>query len=470
MALQFFNTLSRQKEEFVPLHPPAVKLYTCGPTVYHFAHIGNFRTYVFEDLLRRYLEYKGYQVTHVMNITDVEDKIIRTVREQNISLKELTTKFTHAFFEDRDALGIKPAHQYPRATDHMPEMFRLIETLLAKGIAYRSEDGSIYYSIATFPCYGALAHLHTDELKPGVRVKQDEYEKEAATDFALWKAWDEKDGEVAWDSPWGRGRPGWHLECSAMAMKYLGEELDIHCGGVDNIFPHHQNEIAQSEPCTGKTFVKYWLHSSHLRVDDKKMSKSLGNFYTLRDLLAKGWGGREIRYELINAHYRLPVNFTMEGLDGARRALGRIDEVRTKLNEVAGGTVAAPGECGHSTLEVDRVVKGFEGALDDDLNVSGALGALFDFVRETNKRLDAKSLTANEAAAMLAAWGRFDTVIGFGPPLPSEAPLEIQQLVEERLASRKAKNFQRADEIRAELASRGWTLEDTPQGARVKRM
>ena len=466
MALQFFNTLSRQKEEFVPLNPPAVKLYTCGPTVYNYAHIGNFRTYVFEDLLRRYLEYKGYQVMHVMNITDVEDKIIRTVREQKISLTELTTKFTQAFFEDRDTLGIKPAHQYPRATEHIQEMFRLIETLLAKGIAYRSEDGSIYYSIAKFANYGALAHLHPDELKPGVRVKQDEYEKEAATDFALWKAWDEKDGEVGWDSPWGRGRPGWHLECSAMAMKYLGEELDIHCGGVDNIFPHHQNEIAQSEPCTGKTFVKYWLHSSHLRVEDKKMSKSLGNFYTLRDLLAKGWGGREIRYELINAHYRLPVNFTMEGIEGARSALGRIDEVRTKLKEVAGETT--PGKV--PSAEVDRAMKGFEEALDDDLNVSGALGVLFEFVRETNRRLGARNLSAEEAAGMLAAWDKFDAVIGFGAPPASEIPAEIQQLVEERLASRKAKNFKRADEIRAELTKRGWILEDTPQGARVKKV
>lgn len=464
MSLQFFNTLTRQKEEFVPLDPPRVKLYTCGPTVYNYAHIGNFRTYAFEDLLRRYLEYRGYQVTHVMNITDVEDKIIKAVREEKKPLRELTEFYTKAFYEDRDALGIKPAHQYPRATDHVNEIIQMIETLLAKGIAYRSEEGSIYYSIAKFPAYGQLAHLHPDDLKAGARVKQDEYEKEAATDFALWKAWDEKDGEVAWDSPWGRGRPGWHIECSAMAMKFLGEQLDIHCGGVDNIFPHHQNEIAQSEPCTGKTFVKYWLHSAHLRVEGEKMSKKLGNFYTLRDLLAKGWRGREIRYALISVHYRLPLNFTFEGLEAARSALARLDESRLKLREVAGNAAPAP-----QSAETTRAVQEFENALDDDLNVSGALGALFEFVRDANKRLDAKSLSPGEARLMLDAWEKFDTVLGIGAPQQADVPSEIQKLVEERQAARKARDFKRADEIRDRLTRAGWVLEDTPQGARVKR-
>ncbi len=334
MALQFFNTLSRRKEDFVPLDPAGkyVSLYTCGPTVYNFAHIGNFRTYVFEDLLRRYLEYKGFVVQHVMNITDVEDKIIEAVKREKSPLTDLTARYTKTFFEDRDVLNIRPAHQYPRATDHMAEMFRMIEVLLAKGIAYRSEDGSIYYSIEKFPEYGRLAHIHVDELKPGERVKHDEYEKETVADFALWKAWDEADGEVKWDSPWGPGRPGWHLECSAMSIKYLGEQIDVHCGGVDNIFPHHQNEIAQSEPCTGKQFVKYWLHSAHLQVEGRKMSKSLGNFYTLRDLLAKGWTGREIRYALISTHYREHVNFTFDGLQAARSALQRMDEFLLKLD------------------------------------------------------------------------------------------------------------------------------------------
>ena len=465
MGLQFFNTLSRQKEDFAPLDPPRVELYTCGPTVYNFAHIGNFRTYVFEDLLRRYLEYRGYRVTHVMNITDVEDKIINAVQQEKKPLKELTGFYTKAFYEDRDTLAIKPAHHYPRATDHVAEIIRMIETLLSKGIAYRSEEGSVYYSIAKFPAYGQLAHLHPDELKPGARVKVDEYEKEAATDFALWKAWDEKDGEIAWDSPWGRGRPGWHIECSAMAMKLLGEQLDIHCGGVDNIFPHHQNEIAQSEPCTGKTFVRYWLHSAHLRVEGEKMSKKLGNFYTLRDLLAKGWTGREIRYALISVHYRLPLNFTFEGLEAARSALARLDEIRVKLKEMEGSSTAPAIEC----AEIKRTVDDFEKALDDDLNISAALGVLFEFVRETNKRLDAKNLTPTEARQMLGAWDKFDAVLGMGAPPQADAPADIQKQVEERQAARKAKDFKRADEIRDQLAQAGWVLEDTPQGARVKR-
>lgn len=457
MALRFFNTLTRQSEDFAPLNPPQVSLYTCGPTVYNYAHIGNFRTYVFEDLLRRYLEYKGFAVTHVMNITDVEDKVILAVQREKLPLKELTARYTKTFFEDRDTLNIKPAHQYPRATEHLAEMFRLIETLLAKGIAYRSDDGSIYYSIAKFPSYGQLAHIRVDDLRPGERVKHDEYEKETVADFALWKAWDEADGEVKWDSPWGPGRPGWHIECSAMSMKYLGEQIDIHCGGVDNIFPHHQNEIAQTEPCTGKPFVKYWLHSAHLQVDGRKMSKSLGNYYTLRDLLAKGWTGREVRYALISAHYREQLNFTMDGLQGARSALQRIDELLMKLQDIAG----AEAQSRPAALLAE-----FEAALDDDLNISAALGALFEFVREANKR----TVAPDEATGILAAWNRFDTVLGFGMPTKSDVPADIQQLVEERQTARKAKNFKRSDEIRDHLAKQGWGIEDTPKGPRAKRV
>ena len=458
MALQFFNTLSRTKEDFVPLDSAGkrVTLYTCGPTVYNFAHIGNFRTYVFEDLLRRYLEYKGFAVQHVMNITDVEDKIIEAVKREKSPLTELTARYTKTFFEDRDVLNIKPAHQYPRATEHMAEMFRMIEVLLAKGIAYRSEDGSIYYSIKKFPEYGRLAHIHVDELKPGERVKHDEYEKETVADFALWKAWDEADGEVKWDSPWGPGRPGWHLECSAMSIKYLGEQIDVHCGGVDNIFPHHQNEIAQSEPCTGKQFVKYWLHSAHLQVEGRKMSKSLGNFYTLRDLLAKGWTGREIRYALISTHYREQVNFTFDGLHAARSALQRMDEFLLKLQEIASAT---PKD------QPAALISQFETALDDDLNISGALGVIFEFVREGNKR----TIAPDEAAGILAAWKRFDDVLGFGMPVKSDVPAEVQQLVEERQAARKAKDFKRSDEIRDQLAKQGWVIDDTPKGPRAKR-
>jgi cysteinyl-tRNA synthetase len=457
MSLQFFNTLTRRKEEFVPLNPPRVGLYTCGPTVYNYAHIGNFRTYVFEDLLRRYLEYKGYTVQHVMNITDVEDKIIEAVHREKLPLRELTARYTKTFFEDRDTLNIKPAHQYPRATEHLAEMFQLIEKLMAQGIAYRSDDGSVYYSIAKFPSYGQLAHINVDELKPGTRVKHDEYEKETLADFALWKAWDEQDGDVKWDSPWGPGRPGWHIECSAMSMKYLGEQVDIHCGGVDNIFPHHQNEIAQSEPCTGKPFVKYWVHSAHLQVEGKKMSKSLGNYYTLRDLLAKGWTGREVRYALISAHYREQLNFTFEGLQAARSALQRMDEFLLKLQETAGD--AQPGKSAGPASE-------FAMALDDDLNISGALGVLFESVRAANKA----KFSPSGAADVLATWKKLDEVLGLGIPTRSDVPVEIQQLVQERQAVRKAKDFKRSDEIRDQLAKQGWVIEDTPKGPRAKRV
>jgi cysteinyl-tRNA synthetase len=419
---------------------------------------------VFEDLLRRYLEYKGFEVTHVMNITDVEDKIIEAVHKEKSPLTELTARYTKTFFEDRDALNIQPAHQYPRATAHLDEMFRLIEKLMAKGIAYRSDDGSVYYSIAKFPSYGELAHIRVDELKAGARVKHDEYEKETLADFALWKAWDEEDGDVKWDSPWGPGRPGWHIECSAMSMKYLGEQIDIHCGGVDNIFPHHQNEIAQSEPCTGKPFVKYWVHSAHLQVEGKKMSKSLGNYYTLRDLMAKGWTGREVRYALISAHYREQLNFTFEGLQAARSALQRIDEFLSKLQELA-----QPA----GSDDFDKPLKAslqFMTAMDDDLNISKALGVLFDFIRFINKEIIAGSLRPTEAGAILEDWEETDKVLGLGMPTTSDAPAEIQQLVEERQVARKAKNFKRSDEIRDQLAKQGWIVEDTPKGPRAKRI
>ncbi len=458
MALQFFNTLTRRKEEFVPLNPPRVGMYTCGPTVYNFVHIGNLRAFVSQDLVRRYLEYKGHEVKHVMNITDVEDKIICAIREKLQSLQEFTEFYTQAFFRDLDILNIRHAHVTPRATEHIPEMITLIETLIAKNHAYVADDGSVYYSIKSFKGYGKLSHLDLDGLQLGARVKHDEYAKESVADFAVWKAWDEEDGDIKWASPWGMGRPGWHIECSVMSMKHLGESFDIHCGGEDLIFPHHEDEIAQSEAGTGKPFVRCWLHNAHLLVEGKKMSKSLGNFYTLRDILAKGWTGRDVRFVLMSAHYRDPLNFTFDGLQAARSALQRMDEFLLKLQEI--------GRSGSSpTASVDQLVAQFDSALDDDLNISGALGALFEFIRDANKR----SLTTNEAAAVHAAWQRFDTVLGFGMPARSEVPPEIQQLVEERQAARKSKDFKRSDEIRDQLAAQGWAIEDTPQGPRAKR-
>lgn len=460
MPLQFFNTLSRQKENFVPLDPAGKKvgMYTCGPTVYNYAHIGNLRAFTFEDLLRRYLEYKGFQVTHVMNITDVEDKIIRTVRETGKSLQEFTNFFTDEFLRDLDTLNIKRAHILPRATDTIPGMIRLIETLIAKQHAYVGDDGSVYFSIKSFPAYGKLGHLDLENLQHGARVQHDEYAKENVADFALWKAWCEADGPVKWDSPWGPGRPGWHIECSVMSMAHLGESFDLHCGGEDLIFPHHEDEIAQSEAATGKPFVKYWLHNAHLLVEGKKMSKSLGNFFTLRDLQKDDWTGREIRYVLLAGHYREQLNFTKDGLAAARSALQRIDEFLLKLQDTAAGSVVG--------AMPSQIIEQFAEALDDDLNISRALGILFEYIRAVNKG----PFTPLKAAGILAAWQRLDSVLGFGMPAKAEVPADVLALVEERQTARKSKNFKRSDEIRDQLKIQGWVIEDTAAGPRAKRL
>src|SRR4051794_6504362 len=383
MAIRLFNTYSRALEEFRPLDPAGggVKMYTCGPTVYSHAHIGNFRAYLFEDLLQRHLESRGFKVHRVMNITDVDDKTIRGSREAGVPLAQFTAPFKQAFFEDLDALRIKRADSFPEATnqEQITKMIEMIATLIQRGLAYQAEDKSVYYRINKFPDYGKLAHFDLEELRSTGRVKSDEYEKESIGDFALWKAWDEADGAVKWESPWGPGRPGWHIECSAMATQLLGEELDIHCGGVDNIFPHHEAEIAQTEGCTGKKFVRYWLHCAHLMVDGQKMAKSLGNFYTLRDVLAKGFSGREARYALMRVHYRAPLNFTWEGMEEARVALGRIDDWRKRMRAHASGS--ANPEAPNSKSQAPKKLQapnpnssGFQNALDDDLNISGALG------------------------------------------------------------------------------------------------
>jgi cysteinyl-tRNA synthetase len=461
MALQFFNTLTRRKEDFVPLDPAGKKvgLYTCGPTVYNYAHIGNFRAFAFEDLLRRYLEYKGFQVKHVMNITDVEDKIIRAVRESGKPLRELTDFYTQEFFRDLDTLNIQRPHVVPRATETIADMIKLIGTLVARKHAYVAEDRCVYFSIKSFKDYGKLAHLDLENLQSGARVAHDEYDKEHAADFALWKAWDEDDGTVKWPSPWGDGRPGWHIECSTMSMKHLGETFDIHCGGEDLIFPHHEDEIAQSEAATGKPFVRYWLHNAHLLVDGRKMSKSAGNFYTLRDLLAKGWTGREVRYALIAAHYREQLNFTFDGLQAARSALQRIDEFLLKLQDLVFEPAPVP-KVAVACAAVTEVRLRFEAALDDDLNISGALGALFDFVRDMNKRLAEGGVSIQEALLILEGWKEFDTVLGLGIPHKELVPREVHQLAIERHEARRAKDFKRADELRDRLLQMGWVVED----------
>lgn len=464
MSLRVYNTLSRALEPFEPLEPGRVRMYTCGPTVYNRAHIGNFRAYMFEDLLRRYLKWSGYQVTHVMNLTDVDDKTIRASIEEKIPLKQFTKRYIDAFFRDIETLGIERAEHYPAATDHIPDMIEMIRVLMEKGIAYQSEDGSVYFSISKFPRYGCLAHLDRAGLKPGARVSQDEFEKEDAADFALWKAWSEKDGDVWWDSPWGRGRPGWHIECSAMSIRYLGASFDIHCGGVDNIFPHHECEIAQSESVTGQPFVKYWMHCAHLIVDGRKMSKSLGNFLTLDDLLKDGFSGREIRYQLMATHYRQTLNFTRDGLYAARAALQRVDEFTDRLRARAAS--AAPG--GLPAWAEEGRAK-FRGAMDDDLNISEALAALFDMVRAGNKALDAGQVTAAEASATLALLADLDRVLGVLAPAEQKPDAEVLALVEARQKARAAKQWAESDRLRNEIAQRGWIIQDTPQGPKLRR-
>jgi cysteinyl-tRNA synthetase len=465
MSLHFHNTLTRSLERFEPLDPALVRMYTCGPTVYNYAHIGNFRAYVFEDVLKRHLLFRGYKVLHIMNLTDVDDKTIRGANEAGLALNDFTKPYIEAFFEDLKTLSIIPADRYPAATEHLAEMIAMIQTLLDKGIAYRGEDGSIYFSIEKFPEYGKLAHLDREGMRAGARVAADEYAKDNVADFALWKAWTEKDGPVKWDSPFGPGRPGWHIECSAMAMKYLGETFDIHCGGVDNIFPHHEDEIAQSEACTGRMFVKTWLHCEHLVVDGKKMSKSLGNFFTLRDLIAKGFTGREIRMELLAARYRQSLNFSLDGLGERRTALNRIDDFRERLTVTAAGAAPGAAPAWAQQAETDYTV-----AMDDDLNTPEALVAVFDMVSAGNRALNQGACAPGEAAAALAVLDRLDSGLGILKPAAAAIEPELQALLDRRAAARKAKDWPEADRIRDEFAKRGWAVKDTAQGPKLSRI
>jgi len=469
MGVRLFNTLTRSVQDFAPLDPggKSVGMYCCGPTVYDFAHIGNWRTFVFADLVRRYLEFRGYAVKHVMNITDVEDKIIRRVRETNTSLREFTGKYEAAFLEDLNALGCLQPHVTPRATEFIGEIISLIEKLIARGVAYQAPDRSVYFSIEKYRgcgChYGKLLNLNFDEMRVGERVASDEYEKESLADFALWKARVPDDGDVFWPSAWGEGRPGWHIECSAMSMKVLGETFDLHLGGEDLKFPHHEDEIAQSEGATGKPFVNHWMHGAFLLVEGKKMSKSLGNFFTLRDLLAKSHTGREVRYLLLSAHYRETFNVTLDGLSAAKAALNRIDECVGKLRELTAEAAPAP-ESDHPLLA------GFITALDEDLNVSAAWGEVFKWISSTNKRLAENSLSPAQAATELAAWTQVNSVLGLATLAAEAAPADIVALLDARQEARKARDFKRSDEIRDELKARGWIVEDSPKGPKLKKI
>lgn len=464
MALVLYDTRQRRKVPFEPLVSGEVRMYTCGPTVYKDAHIGNFRTYLFEDLLRRTLKFLGYRVIQVMNLTDVDDKTIRAARTGGVSLSAVTEPVIRRFFEDLDALNIERAEFYPRATEHIPEMCEMIAALLEKGYAYRQDD-SIYFSVAKFPEYGRLSGMKLEGLARGVRIDADEYDKADFRDFALWKAWSEEDGQVGWDAPWGRGRPGWHIECSAMSRKYLGDEFDIHTGGVDNIFPHHENEIAQSVAATGKRFARYWLHSQHLLVNGEKMSKSLGNIYTVRSFLDEGHSPRVLRFALLTTHYRQQLNFTQDALDAAAASLERLDTLAQAARyalEQSAGTVRD-----ELAGEIEAARGRFREALEDDLGISGAMAALFDLVSTVHRLNRDQPLSREEGSALLAFWRDTDRVLGFLESGATELPRMVEELVRERVRWRQAGNYRRADEIRDELRTRGFKLEDAKDGTVV---
>ena len=464
MEMKVFNSLTRREEPLKPLADNTVRFYTCGPTVYNFAHIGNFRAYTFEDILRRVIRFNGMKVKQVMNLTDVDDKTIRGANAAGVPLTDYTKTYKDAFFADLKKLNIESAEMYPAATDHIPEMIDLVQSLIDKGVAYKSDDGSVYFSVTKFPGYGKLAHIDFDNQRTGARCAADEYDKENVGDFALWKAWEESDGPVGWDSPWGRGRPGWHIECSAMSMKYLGETFDLHTGGIDNLFPHHENEIAQAEASTGKEFVKTWMHCAHLKVNGEKMSKSAGNFFTLRDLIEKGWSGREIRYVLVNAHYRQGLNFAFSALEDARKSLTRIDTCVEALERLAAQTAAAD-----APEFAVKALEDFSAAVNDDLNVPKAFAALFELVRHTNAWMQGETQPA-QASAVLDVFRRMDSVLGFiffGKAEKADVPAEIQSLLDQRAEARKAKNWAESDRLRDEIAAAGWIVKDSKDGQSV---
>lgn len=465
MALRLYNTLTLDVKPFTPASDNTVRMYTCGPTVYDYAHIGNFRTFVFFDLLRKWLRASGFQLNHVMNITDVDDKIIRNATERHQTLAEYTDIYTKAFLQDSALLRLEQAEHVVRATEHIPAMAHAIHELKQKGCTYES-DGSIYFRIASFPAYGKLSHIDFRGQRAGARVDQDTYEKDDARDFVLWKA--PKENEPFWDTEIGKGRPGWHIECSVMAIQYLGSTLDIHAGGIDLTFPHHENEIAQSESLTGKQFARFWMHSEFLLVEGQKMSKSLGNFYTLRDLVSKGFSPESVRYLLASVPYRKGLNFTFDGLKSAQTAIERLRnyQLRLETSKFPGGTNDTVAQ---RTTEASQH---FREALDDDLNTAEALASVFEFVRETNSAMDAELFCASNVAAAREFLQLFDSVFDILRPASKEGALadpEVEQLVSERTAAKKARNFKRSDEIRDQLASGGIILEDTKDGVRWKR-
>lgn len=474
--IRFHDTPSRSKRPFEPLEPGKVRLYSCGPTVWDHAHIGNFRCFLFYDVLKRYLRYRGFEVEHVMNLTDIDDRIVERVGASGGGLEEYVTPYIDAFFRELDDLGIEHADRYPRATEHIPEMVQLVEQLLGRGLAY-VRDGSVYFSIARFPAYGEFAHLDIPGLQEGARIDSDRYDKEDVRDFVLWKAWTEPDGDLAWESPWGRGRPGWHLECSCMSMKYLGQTFDIHTGGIDLVFPHHQNEIAQSEGATGEPLSRYWMHNGHLNIEGVKLSKSLGNQLLLRDLteLVEGRRAAEVvsgfRYFVVTNHYRTTLNFTEEVLEAGIRSRSRLNRLYRRLRSLAGGTAPVPD--GRWVEVVAEAREGFVRHMDDDLNASPAMASVFGLVSGVERALSASELTPAEARAVAdlieevdGALGVLDEAVESGAAQDPELPPELARLVRERQEAREAGDWDRADALRGELAAAGVAVTDTPDGPR----
>ncbi len=480
--LRIYNTLTKKVDEFKPLHDNTVGFYSCGPTVYNFAHIGNFRSFVFYDLIKRYLKFRGFKVKHVMNITDVDDKTIRDSQKEGVSLKEFTERYTKYFIEDLKTLNIQLPDVMPKATEHINDMVNLIQKLIDKGYAYKGEDGSIYYDISKFKGYGKLSGIKLNKLKAGSRVKVDEYTKNQAQDFALWKAYSKSDGNVFWNTPIGKGRPGWHIECSAMSMKYLGESFDIHSGGIDLVFPHHENEIAQSEAATGKQFVKYWVHPEFLQVNGKKMSKSLGNFFTLRDLLKKGYEPMAIRYLLISTHYRQQLNFTMDGLKSAENIINKLRDFIRSLLRIK----SDKNESREVKGLIDKAYSGFVEAMDNDLHISEALAVIFNFITEINKLIMKNKLNGSDAKKVYDFMMKIDSVLGLELDkvkpqkiVSSEKELSndelstlfsnltdsnIELLLQARNWFRKNKDFSKADMIRNKLSEHKIVISDTKNG------
>ena len=462
MPLQFYNTIKRKKDKFDPISKEMVKIYTCGPTVYDIAHIGNFRTFLFEDLLKRYLLFKGYNVYHVMNITDVDDKTIKRAKKNKKNFNKLTSKYADLFMKDLEFLNILPADVYPKATDHIDEMISMISKLEKNGIAYRSKDSSVYFRLSKDKDYGRLAKLNLSDLKTTDRIISDEYSKDDPQDFSLWKSWDADDGDIYWDSPWGRGRPGWHIECSAMSIKYLGEHFDIHCGGVDNIFPHHENELAQSLSATDKSFVNYWMHSEHLQVKDKKMSKQEGNFFTITDLISEGFLAEEIRFVMLSAHYRTKLTFSIDQCLESRTAIQRISALYNRLKKI-------PNR-GSSKLKLPSERKDFIAAMDNDLDAPKALAILFTWIRLMNKKLDHngdKNMNIQEINGSIEFLNQVDSI--FGILLKEDfIPKEVQSLIVDREKYRKIRDWALADQVRDKIYDLGWIIEDGSDGSHVK--